>query len=210
MDSVNTRVIKVVLLGDAAVGKTSLRSQFIKHVFSSAYKTTLGGDYLTSRVNLPDNSQVSLQIWDTAGQERFNSISQAFYRGTDIAIIIYDITNAESFHHLSRWLGLFLDHCNVSNPSIMIVGNKVDKDTIRQISLRQAREFANMMNPGLIQDVELDVLETSAKVFGETSKLFVRAAELGLKKLEENQPVLNFDSIDVAHPIENRAEYRCC
>lgn len=166
---------KVLLLGDASVGKTSLRSQFIHHRFSSAYRSTVGGDFLTAKVytsasfsgnpprSIPDRYKhdesddpsdttsqyhgepeaVSLQIWDTAGQERFDSLVRSFYRGTDVAILVYDVTNASSFSHLAKWIRDFAAHAQVRGPVIIVVGNKIDKAEYRTVSARQAREFAD-------------------------------------------------------------------
>ncbi|ODQ66559.1 hypothetical protein NADFUDRAFT_12688, partial [Nadsonia fulvescens var. elongata DSM 6958] len=132
---------KIVLLGDASVGKTALRSQFVHHSFSSAYRATIGGDFLTYSVNTI-KGPCNLQIWDTAGQERFNSISRSFYRGCDGCILVYDVTNAASFSNLSLWLNEFMTNCFVDNPIIMVVGNKLDKENAyRTISTRQARDF---------------------------------------------------------------------
>lgn len=96
-DEAQPETVKVVLLGDQSVGKTSLRSQYLYRYFSSMYKATIGADFLMKRVRTPDDQIMDLQIWDTAGQERFNAVSRAFYRGADIGVIVYDITNAESF-----------------------------------------------------------------------------------------------------------------
>ncbi|VVT58062.1 uncharacterized protein SAPINGB_P006018 [Magnusiomyces paraingens] len=142
---------KVLLLGDASVGKTSLRSQFIHHRFSSAYRSTVGGDFLTAKVHTsPDPTNlssptetISLQIWDTAGQERFDSLVRSFYRGTDVAILVYDVTNAASFSHLSKWLRDFVTASRVRTPIVIVVGNKIDKAEYRTVSERQACEFAD-------------------------------------------------------------------
>ncbi|GME80598.1 hypothetical protein B5S31_g5610 [[Candida] boidinii] len=208
------RVVKVVLIGDQAVGKTSLRSQFVHHIFSNSYRATIGCDFLTSSVLTKDGEYVNLQLWDTAGQERFNSLSQAFYRGTDIAILVYDITRPETFHNLIKWLNTFLQFCHTSNPSIIIVGNKNDKHLLKQISHRQAREFAEKnLNNELINNLNLDIIETSAKSYLEVEKLFKRIAELSIIRFKElNQPELNFDSIDISNPLykKNNSWFSCC
>ncbi|OWB84145.1 hypothetical protein B5S33_g2785 [[Candida] boidinii] len=210
------RVVKVVLIGDQAVGKTSLRSQFVHHIFSNSYKATIGCDFLTSSVLTKDGEYVNLQLWDTAGEERFNSLSQAFYRGTDIAILVYDITRPETFHNLTKWLNTFLQFCHTSNPSIIIVGNKNDKHLLKQISHRQAREFAaKNLNNEIINDSNLDIIETSSKSYLEVEKLFKRVAELSIIRFKElNQPELNFDSIDISNPLfnnnNNNSWFSCC
>ncbi|VEU21820.1 DEKNAAC102331 [Brettanomyces naardenensis] len=204
-----SRSIKLVLLGDQGVGKTSLRCQFLYHYFSSSYKATIGADFLMYKAKTKDDSFIDLQIWDTAGQERFNAVSRAFYRGADIGIFVYDITNSESFYDLSKWIENFLSNCGSSKPFVMIVGNKIDNETIRQISYRQAVEFAStQVEEGLIRDVKMDVIETSAKNYRDVEKLFARCGELGEIKLKDDDMVMmSFGSVDVAVRKERRG---CC
>ncbi|GMG20414.1 unnamed protein product [Ambrosiozyma monospora] len=212
------RAIKVVLLGNQSVGKTSIRSQFVHRYFSTSYKATIGADFLSYRIRTKDQHLVTLQIWDTAGQERFNAVSKAFYRGADIAILVYDITNPESFYDLSMWLDNFIMYCNNSRVSLLLVGNKLDNSTIRQISFRQAVEFANLnlVDEGLIDDLKQDVLETSAKNYHDVEKLFKRCGELGYRKLtEDTMTSLNFDSVDVGNPLNRQHSkssgwFSCC
>lgn len=208
--------LKVVLLGDLGVGKTCMRSQFVHHIFTSAYKATIGGDYLTTSVEVEitdqetlsndvrDKRLVNLQIWDTAGQERFNSISQAYYRGTDIVILIYDISNYESVLSLRNWFKTFIEHCHVSNPGVMLVGNKADKQ--RCVDLEEIREIVtnnieiNVDN--YIMDWDLDLMEISSKKLNEVDIVFKRVAQLGLKLMNKDTPykkITSFDSIDLNH-----------
>ena len=88
-------LLKVVILGDSGVGKTSLMNQYVNKRFSAQYKATIGADFLTKEVMI-DDKLVTLQIWDTAGQERFQSLGVAFYRGADACILVYDITSPKA------------------------------------------------------------------------------------------------------------------
>lgn len=188
--------IKVVILGDLGVGKTCLRSQFIHHVFSSAYKATIGGDFLTTTLEVPkeesdETTKVNLQIWDTAGQERFNLISRAFYRGADLAILVYDITNYESLVSLKEWWSQFFEHCHVEAPGLVIVGNKMDKDAERCIDLEEVRPIL-CRNSGeqfkhYVVDWNKDVMETSCKHLLTVESVFQRVAVLGLAKSLKNE-----------------------
>jgi len=90
------KLIKVVLLGDSGVGKTSLMERFVNHRFSQQYKATIGADFLSKDVTVEDKS-VTMQIWDTAGQERYQSLGSAFYRGADACLLVYDVTDLKSF-----------------------------------------------------------------------------------------------------------------
>jgi Ras-related protein Rab-7A len=96
--------IKVVVIGNSAVGKTSLIQQFEHEKFSDSFKPTIGADFSNKELELGGKS-VILQIWDTAGQERFQSLSSAFYRGADCCCLVYDITSRDSFEAIGVWKG---------------------------------------------------------------------------------------------------------
>jgi Ras-related protein Rab-7A len=83
-------LLKVILLGDSGVGKTSLLERFITNRFSLMYKATIGADFMTKEITLEQNKVVTLQLWDTAGQERFQSLGTSFFRGADCCILVYD------------------------------------------------------------------------------------------------------------------------
>merc|ERR1712188_167592 len=107
MSSRKKVLLKVIILGDSGVGKTSLMNQYVNKKFSNQYKATIGADFLTKEV-MVDDRLVTMQIWDTAGQERFQSLGLAFYRGADCCVLVYDITNAESFSNLRAWRDEFM------------------------------------------------------------------------------------------------------
>lgn len=169
----------------------------------------MGCDFLTTKVDSGESSNggiVNLQIWDTAGQERFNSIGFSFYRGADAAILVYDITNAETFQHLSRWLAAFIENCHVHNPIIMVVGNKTDKADYRVISSRQAQEFIEKNN--IKQD---SCIETSAKDDEGIKDLFKQVA-IGMIKRQADQTG-NFeimDTVDIVDSSNNTNTNKCC
>ena len=102
------------MLGDCAVGKTSLIQNYIRKQISQVYKPTIGADFHSKRLEVMDEvdgelKSVTLQIWDTAGQERFQSLGRAFYRGAEACILVFDITNKQSFDNLLVWKQEFLD-----------------------------------------------------------------------------------------------------
>ncbi|KAG1443254.1 hypothetical protein G6F56_010742 [Rhizopus delemar] len=94
-------LLKVIILGDSGVGKTSLMNQYVNKKFSNQYKATIGADFLTKEV-MVDDRLVTMQIWDTAGQERFQSLGVAFYRGADCCVLAYDVNNSKSFEALGK------------------------------------------------------------------------------------------------------------
>lgn len=191
--------LKVVLLGDLGVGKTCLRTQLVHHVFSNAYKATIGGDYLTTSVSVAADGgtrKVSLQVWDTAGQERFNLISQAFYRGADVVVLVYDVTSYESVLSVRDWFARFLEHCHVENPGVVIVGNKADRAAERCVDRDEIREVlcrhSTLPLEHHVADWSADVLETSCKQLATVERVFARVAQLGLDRAPAMQ---QFDAI---------------
>ena len=100
-------LLKVIILGDSGVGKSSLMNLFVNKKFSNQYKATIGADFLTKEVTVDDRT-VTMQIWDTAGQERFQSLGVAFYRGADCCVLVYDVTSPSSFKSLDAWRDEFL------------------------------------------------------------------------------------------------------
>lgn len=107
-------LLKVIILGDAGVGKTALMNQYVHRKFSTQYKATIGADFLTKEIII-DDRQVTLQIWDTAGQERFQSLGVAFYRGADACVIVYDVCYENSFKTLETWRDEFLIQASPRN-----------------------------------------------------------------------------------------------
>lgn len=100
-------LLKVIILGDSGVGKTSLMNQYVNKKFSNQYKATIGADFLTKEV-MVDDRLVTMQIWDTAGQERFQSLGVAFYRGADCCVLVFDVTAPNTFKTLDSWRDEFL------------------------------------------------------------------------------------------------------
>lgn len=227
---------KVILLGDLGVGKTCIRSQFVHHIFTNAYKATIGGDYLTTTVSISHQSftapsindgvsdksvndirKVNLQIWDTAGQERFNSISRAFYRGADIVILVYDITNYESLLNLKTWFKNFIDNCQVRNPGVIIVGNKVDKANERVCDIEEIHEILTLnINSGNDSNVDLnnyvnwdnDLFEICCKKIDSVDKVFYRVGQLALELQEDKtakSDLISFENF----PIESSNKCFC-
>uniref|UniRef100_A0A0E0C6Z8 Uncharacterized protein n=1 Tax=Oryza meridionalis TaxID=40149 RepID=A0A0E0C6Z8_9ORYZ len=108
-------LLKVIVLGDSGVGKTSLMNQYVHKKFSQQYKATIGADFVTKEVLIEDRL-VTLQIWDTAGQERFQSLGVAFYRGADCCVLVYDVNSNRSFDTLNTWHDEFLNQSFGSVP----------------------------------------------------------------------------------------------
>ena len=139
--------VKVCIIGDTDVGKTSLSMRYCHGDFPESSSPTIGASFLQRRV-LIDNTEISLQIWDTAGQERFRSMAPMYYRGAKAAICVFDVTNEESFNRVSSWLRDLRNHAD-PNVVICIAGNKCDKPP--SFNLDAAEELASSLNATFIR-----------------------------------------------------------
>ncbi|KAI8621639.1 ras-related protein rab-7 [Chytriomyces sp. MP71] len=152
-------MLKVIILGDSGVGKTSLMNQYVNRKFTNQYKATIGADFLTKDLEL-DGKNVTTQIWDTAGQERFQSLGVAFYRGADCCVLVFDVNNSKSFDQLDSWRDEFLLQASPRDPDnfpFVVLGNKVDlEESRRQVSQKRALTWCQ-------QKGNIPYFETSAK-----------------------------------------------
>jgi len=140
--------IKLLLLGDSAVGKSSLMFRFVEKKHLGEMMATIGIDFKWTTVLYKDVSY-RVQIWDTAGQEKFRTIGRSYYRGIKVFILVYDITNRESYEHIEYWIEeLSRDGTDAYK---MIVGNKSDLEDQRVVSTKEAKEFARTQNSGFME-----------------------------------------------------------
>uniref|UniRef100_A0A1D1Z3Y9 Ras-related protein Rab7 n=1 Tax=Anthurium amnicola TaxID=1678845 RepID=A0A1D1Z3Y9_9ARAE len=175
-------LLKVIVLGDSGVGKTSLMNQYVHQKFSQQYKATIGADFVTKELLIEDRL-VTLQIWDTAGQERFRSLGVAFYRGADCCILVYDVNVLKSFDTLDTWHDEFLNQASPSDPKtfpFILLGNKVDIDggNSRVVSEKKAREWCASKG-------SIPYFETSAKEDYNIDAAFLCIAKLALANLHD-------------------------
>lgn len=157
---------KMVLLGESAVGKSSLVLRFVKGQFHEYQEATIGAAFLTQTVNV-DDTNVKLELWDTAGQERYHSLAPMYYRGAQAAIIVFDITNADTFGRAKVWVKE-LQRQAAPNIVIALAGNKADLAAKRQIEVADAQAYAD--ENGLI------FMETSAKTALNVNDIFMAIA----------------------------------
>lgn len=135
-----TRIIKIVTLGDSSVGKTSLIRRYINEEFHAANPPTMGIDFVEKKVNYGGET-IKLQIWDTAGQEKFHAVSKIYYQKADVVLLMYDITAAESFTTLKNWDEEV--RANTKKDVLrVIVGNKIDLITEEQVDQKTASTYA--------------------------------------------------------------------
>jgi len=185
-------LLKVIILGDSGVGKTSLMNQYVNKKFSNQYKATIGADFLTKEVTV-DDRLVTMQIWDTAGQERFQSLGVAFYRGADCCVLVYDVTAPNSFKTLDSWRDEFLIQASPRDPEnfpFVVLGNKVDLEN-RAVSAKRAQQWCTSKNG-------IPYFETSAKEGVNVEQAFQAIARKALAQETEVEMYNDFpDKIDL-------------
>mmetsp|Transcript_57993 Transcript_57993/g.64821 ORF Transcript_57993/g.64821 Transcript_57993/m.64821 type:complete len:206 (-) Transcript_57993:1434-2051(-) len=159
-------LFKLVLIGDSGVGKSCLLLRFADDAFTESYISTIGVDFRFRTLKI-DQKTVKLQIWDTAGQERFRTITSAYYRGADGIIMVFDVTNMESFDHVNDWLKE-VNRYAAEGTVKLLVGNKSDRTADKVVTEAQAKEFAD--------DLGIPFIETSAKSSKNVEEAFLTMA----------------------------------
>ena len=160
---------KMIVIGDAGVGKSCLTAKATKYMFEETYSATVGFEFMVFNVKINDTI-VKLQIWDTCGQELYRSLITNFYRNASLAIIVYEVTSLDSFNNVEMWLRELRTHSS-PNIKIILVGNKIDLAERRKVTTKQGEEFAKVNN--LVKFVE-----TSAKEGINTQSTFIEIAKL--------------------------------
>ncbi|XP_041918756.1 ras-related protein ORAB-1 [Alosa pseudoharengus] len=159
-------LFKLLLIGDSGVGKSCLLLRFADDTYTESYISTIGVDFKIRTIEM-DGKTVKLQIWDTAGQERFRTITSSYYRGAHGIIIVYDVTDQESFNNVKQWLEE-IDRYACENVSKLLVGNKCDLVSRKVVDFSSAKEFATSL--------KIQILETSAKNASNVEKAFLTMA----------------------------------
>ncbi|OAY65135.1 GTP-binding protein YPTM2 [Ananas comosus] len=134
-------LFKLLLIGDSGVGKSCLLLRFADDSYLESYISTIGVDFKIRTVE-QDGKTIKLQIWDTAGQERFRTITSSYYRGAHGIIIVYDVTDQESFNNVKQWLNE-IDRYASENVNKLLVGNKCDLTANKVVSYETAKAFAD-------------------------------------------------------------------
>ncbi|KAJ1449680.1 small GTPase superfamily [Pelagophyceae sp. CCMP2097] len=187
---------KLVLLGDTAVGKSCLVVRFVRDEFFEFQEPTIGAAFLTQSVAL-DSATVKFEIWDTAGQERYRSLAPMYYRGAAAAIVVYDITNKESFAGAKSWVKE-LQRRGDPNVVIALAGNKADLQNKRKVEYEEAQQYAE--ENGILH------METSAKNATNVKGLFQQIA----LKLPKNPAQVEREAFPIIPPKYSADSKACC
>ena len=175
---------KILIIGDSAVGKSSLLLQFSDQTFSDNYVSTIGVDFKIRSVTIA-NQLIKLQIWDTAGQERFQSITANYYHGSQAIALVYDITDRNSFDNLRKWVA-DVDRLAQKGVCKLIIGNKTDLQEKRVVTHQEGQAFADSLGAPF--------LETSAKTSQNVQEMFTSMAKAIY--LKQGRPTKSSNGID--------------
>ncbi|XP_069770642.1 ras-related protein Rab-18a [Narcine bancroftii] len=132
--------LKILIIGESGVGKSSLLLRFTDDTFDPELAATIGVDFKVKTIAV-DGNKAKLAIWDTAGQERFRTLTPSYYRGAQGVILVYDVTRRETFIRLENWLNELETYCTKNDLVKMLVGNKIDKDN-REVDRNEGLKFA--------------------------------------------------------------------
>lgn len=200
-------LFKLLLIGDSGVGKTSLLLRFAENTFTDNFMSTIGVDFKIKTIDI-DGKTAKLQIWDTAGQDRFRTITSSYYRGAHGIIVVYDVTQRETFDHVSMWMGEIEKYAN-DNVVKLLVGNKSDMDDKRQVSSDDGKQCADNM--------DIKFLEASAKNSQNVTETFVQMAKELKAKIQVESGGPGQQNRGVYKPTESKTlntkkkkQSKCC
>ena len=154
MEEQEPPLYKILLLGDSTVGKTCFLLRYMDETFIDSHMATIGLDYRLKTMILGEQKIVKVQLWDTAGQDKFRAITRNYYKGANGIILIYDVTNINTYENIKKWLNEIKEEIS-DKVSIILIGNKIDNENQRKITKEQGEKLAN--------EVNIPFFETSAK-----------------------------------------------
>ena len=160
-------IFKLILIGNSGVGKSSIIQRYMKHTFEETYKCTIGVDFLMKSIDIKGKT-VKLQLWDTAGQEKYKSMVASYYRGANVALVVFDLTNHASFDSLPVWIENYYKN-GPEQKNIILIGNKKDMIEERKVTQEEVELFSETNN--------MIYFETSAKEGDNIEYVFTYAAE---------------------------------
>ncbi len=172
-------VVKIKMIGDSGVGKTSIITRYTEGTFTENTQATIGVDYKNAKVKIGDK-QIKLVIWDTAGQDKYRTLTSSYYKGAHAICMVFDIANRESFENLDKWLKEYHDNASEGDAAVvMLIANKIDLEP-RAVTKEDAEYYAKKNS--------MLYTEVSAKTSKGINDLFI---EIATKVLEVNPAVLN-------------------
>ena len=197
-------VLKLLLLGDSSVGKTSILLKYISNKFDESSISTVGVDYMDKIIDY-NKFKIKLQIWDTSGEEKFRTITKNFYRNADGLLVVFDLTKKESYVHIKSWINEAKE--NNDKLKTLLIGNKLDLKDERIVAIDVAKQFAEKNN--------LKYIETSAKDGTNINELFQAIIDLLFDGKSSEEILHEFTKQDsslsvVDDSMEVKKKKACC
>ena len=187
-------LLKYIIIGDAAVGKSNLLLRYAHGQFKPEYQLTIGVEFGAKNIQIK-NKVFRIQIWDTAGQENFRSITRAYYKNSVCALVVYDISSRDSFNNVSTWI----EDCKNQSPKtifMVLVGNKSDLADRRQVNTEEGQELADKYG--------MQFYETSAKTGENVEKIFLSSADEIARKIDQGYYDLENDTCGIKQGINKQ------
>jgi len=193
-------LIKLLLIGDSGVGKSCLLLRFSDDSFTTSFITTIGIDFKIKTIEL-DGKRIKLQIWDTAGQERFRTITTAYYRGAMGILLVYDVTDEQSFQNIRNWIRNIEQHA-ADNVDKVLVGNKCDMEAEKVVETARGLSLAD--------EYGIKFFETSAKANINVVECFTSIATDIKKRLMDNPAAQQKTGVVPIGPGKTGQKKGCC
>lgn len=170
---------RLILVGDSHVGKSCLLRRFKEGRFIEFNDPTVGVDFHTNMIQVDGSNWLKLQLWDTAGHERFRAITRSYYRNAVGVLLVFDVTDRNSFNKIPEWIEDILQSSKPNTPLFVLVGNKSDLDDKRQVLVWEAQQYASAH--------KMEYIETSARTGNNTDKVFSLLAKRIYESIESGE-----------------------
>ena len=195
MNNGNDEALKIVLVGESSVGKTSILTQFIENTFQDSIQSTVGGTFNSKVIRCEDiDKSLKLDIWDTAGQERYRSVTKMFYKDADVALLVYDITSKKSFEELQNyWVNQVLE-TSMKKTLLCIIANKSDLINLEQVDEGEARNYAETIN-ALFFVVSAKDSTSINEMFKEIAKKYSGANSVNIEDAADDENMFQIKKI---------------
>ena len=200
-------IFKLVLIGDSGVGKTNILSRYISNEFSLASQPTVGVEFGSKIIKKLDKS-IKLQIWDTAGQERYKSITNAYYKGSKGAFVVYDISRKTTFENVDKWIDELKENAT-EDVHIMLVGNKTDLEDKREVQTEDVAKKAEQYNVAFCETSALkgnNIEKAFDTLIEEITKVAVSQKLVEIKRESDS----NIVSLNTEEEKKTEKESKCC
>lgn len=205
MTRLNYHLMKYIIIGDVACGKSCLTTRFTSDIFKDHHDLTIGVEFDTKTIQIGDEL-IKLQIWDTAGQETFRSITRSYYKSCHVCFILYDVTKRETFENVKTWYKELMKNTN-TYPIVAIVGNKIDKrpGDLTSVTTEEGEKLADSLDTLFLETSSKDDINVR-DVFYVATKRYIE--KNGMDNLKEvNSSIGSGNTIIVSH--QNIPEQRC-